>query len=524
MSENVCLSSWAELPLEILDKIFNFVPRLMVGSLGFVCKQWQCALHNQAVKYLNSCIKQQLIEERQLQKWGWNTAAATAPDHNVLDCNCVHLAFNFFTQKKRLKTDSNILRIRQVCNSIQCWCIMGEKIFLGCVEDGQEKFKVFNRLTPEAEPRVVSIPAHYQDGISWAGMSTYEDLLVVWLSGDQEQVVSLWNGNDEVWLEDLDISSRTPGNHNVEDVALSKNLIAVSFNGDQAARTLFWLVNTSQPTNLSTQFMGTVSHVYTFFEIKVFMNERFVGFYYRFDNDFSEELLVIDQKKLFNDNRSYVAERARLVDPNFAGNDWCSIEEVAFGQVIAFKMEPGKSVRLAGEMFDLFKFRIFNMVTGGVLCDIDLRPGIFPACWCGGNFLFLGTVGLPCQSNKEGILQVVTIDPRCRHISELKVLVDQKGVKKKPEDDLEDIEEDREKDNEKNEKDVFVHYGPTVRYSGTNFQDFKRGSLQQDKTELNFLQVRTYYRYWYPVVFTAGIAQYVVPVPGTSFSFSIYLP
>jgi hypothetical protein len=489
MSENVHTPSWAELPLEILDKIFSFIPRLMVGSVEFVCRQWQCALHNQAVQHLNSCIKQQLIEEKQLQKWGWNAAAATAPDHNILDCNCVDLAFSFFTQKKKLKAACNIPCIREViCSGSYCvfCCVVGEKIFLGFIDSRDKMFslKVVNRLTRETEPRVVLMPGHYQNGINCADGATHKDMFVVVLSGRPRiprVQVSLWNGNDEVCLEDLGISSRLQENYgNDANVALGENLLAVSY--CSAQETLLWRLNTSQPTNPSPQFMGTVRHVNFWFMLDVMMNESFFGFHYTSLS--SEELLVINQVNLFSDDRNSVAEQAQMARPGVAGNGWYRMEGVALGQWNIGQMEPGKSVRLAVETTEISKFKIFNMLTGGVLCDIDLRQGIFPACWCGGNFLFLGNSVLPGLPNKEGILQVVTIDPtHSRFIPELKIPVDEEVNKKDAEVSKEDNlvvscevnVEDCEKDIVEDDKeDIVVEYGPTVRYSGTDLQDFSR--------------------------------------------------
>jgi hypothetical protein len=111
---------------------------------------------------------------------------------------------------------------------------------------------------------VVPTPAHHQnDNIYTAQLLCHEDLLVVSLSGAKEKV-SLWDGKYEVWLEDLDISSRFPGNHRkAACVTLGKNLLALSFEGEPA-RTLIWRVDTSQPVNTSPKFTGTVLHARNF--------------------------------------------------------------------------------------------------------------------------------------------------------------------------------------------------------------------------------------------------------------------
>ena len=95
--ENVSGPSWELLPMEILEKIFGFLPRLSLGTVGIVCSQWENVVHRCAVKYMISCMDTGRLGEKQLERFGWKTSAAW--DHDNTKCSCIHLAFNFFTRK-----------------------------------------------------------------------------------------------------------------------------------------------------------------------------------------------------------------------------------------------------------------------------------------------------------------------------------------------------------------------------------------------------------------------------------------
>jgi hypothetical protein len=81
--------AWHLLPVEVLEKIINYVPRLLRPSLGDVCVQWAWALHSSALKYLTTSINLQRIEESHLSRLGWSRDI----NHDVSSCMCVDLAF-----------------------------------------------------------------------------------------------------------------------------------------------------------------------------------------------------------------------------------------------------------------------------------------------------------------------------------------------------------------------------------------------------------------------------------------------
>jgi len=100
MNEDDSTHSWSLLAPELLDKIFSYIlPRHLLSNVGLVCESWHNAVHYKAVKYLASCIENHLIEERELERWGWRSADAW--DHSSLDCSCIRLAFSFFIKQKK---------------------------------------------------------------------------------------------------------------------------------------------------------------------------------------------------------------------------------------------------------------------------------------------------------------------------------------------------------------------------------------------------------------------------------------
>jgi len=81
MSGDVSSASWAHLPTELLEKIFDRVPPLLLPNISMVCQSWQSTVHRLAVKYLTVCVQNKRIEEKQLEKWGWSSD--TAWEHNI---------------------------------------------------------------------------------------------------------------------------------------------------------------------------------------------------------------------------------------------------------------------------------------------------------------------------------------------------------------------------------------------------------------------------------------------------------
>jgi len=257
MCDNASAPSWALLPAELLEKIFESIPRLLLRNIGKVCRRWQNVLHRLAVKHLTSCIQNQLIEEKQLEKWGW--CSATALDHNILVCSCIHLAFNFFTRKENtfLAGGFSALPIR-MSGRIPVG-IMSDKLFFATAnEENMVYIKVINRLELESQPRMLKTLAAKN---LYVHMVCCENLLVVLVNTNQ---VSLWNGKNETWLADLDISSIIPDDYLYAcEVTVSKDLLTVhGYGNDLKERVVFFRLNTGEPAATLPQLIGTVKIKY----------------------------------------------------------------------------------------------------------------------------------------------------------------------------------------------------------------------------------------------------------------------
>jgi hypothetical protein len=57
MDKDVPPASWSLLPTEVLERIFEHVPRLLLPVMARVCTGWRNTLHRLAVKYLTLCIE-----------------------------------------------------------------------------------------------------------------------------------------------------------------------------------------------------------------------------------------------------------------------------------------------------------------------------------------------------------------------------------------------------------------------------------------------------------------------------------
>ncbi len=419
MSDNASNASWGLLPAELLEKIFESVPRLMLGNVGKVCTLWRDVVHRLAVKHLTNQIQNQLIEENQLERWGW-CSAATVLDHNILACSCIHLAFNFFSQKDKTFLGQGFAKqsFDRPGKGIPVG-IMADKLFFATAnEEKQVCLKVINRLKPECEPRLLETPAEQRNASLECGldvqMVSCENLLVVLVyEGGQ---VSLWNGKEETWLSDLDLSVHIPYDHfNILEVAVSKNLLAVSANvNSMEFRTHFFRVNTSQPAAFPPQFLGAVT-IPKFGLVNVHLNERWVGMRRLEDR----ELLVIKKAELFTEDQSQVADMAKVVDSQRAGSLWHEVRYVRNASYV--NLQPGNSSHLAVEFeaFDFtklpitscFGFSIISLDTGEILCQISNSVDLLPASWWGGGaFLFLKKLQPGVSKDDVVKLQVVTYD------------------------------------------------------------------------------------------------------------------
>jgi hypothetical protein len=426
MSDN---ASWGLLLAELLEKIFENVPWLMLGNIGKVCTHWRDVVHRLAVKHLTSGIQNQLIEEKQLERWGW--CSATAWDHSILSCPCIHLAFDFLPIREKTFPGQGFsgLSMNYATGRIPVG-IMTDKLFFATAdEEKQVSLKVINRQEPECQERILKSLAPQQktdydnsdcsdDYEDWekidavnVQMVCCENLLVVLVFETGQ--VSLWDGKNEAWLADLDISSVITHNPFLTyELTVSKDLLAVyvSGSGRRNNRVLFFRLNTGQPAATPPQLIGMVE--IKFGEISVHMNEKWVGLW----REIGRELVVIKKTELFSEDQSQVAKIAKVADPKQAINLWRNVGHAKDASYL--NLQPGSSNHLAVEhklfdktkpRHDAFSFTILNLETGEILCKISNTVNLFPASWWGDAFLFLRKLEA-CDSDESVKLQVVTCD------------------------------------------------------------------------------------------------------------------
>jgi hypothetical protein len=279
MSDNNASNApWALLPAELLEKIFDSVPWFMLGNIGTVCAHWRDVVHRLAVKHLTNRIQNHLIEEKQLERWGW--CSATAWDHNILACSCIHLDFNFFTSRRE-KTFSGRGFSKLAMDyerKIFPVGVMVDKLFFATAdkEKQQVSLKVVNRLEPDCQAKIIKIiVVQFEDDN--VQMVCCENLLVV-LFFETGQV-SLWDGKNETWLADLDISLGIPNNDHFysHEVTLNKDLLALYLYGSHLRnRVLFFRLNTSQTAATPPQLIGVVEINFQMLVV-VHMNEKWVA-------------------------------------------------------------------------------------------------------------------------------------------------------------------------------------------------------------------------------------------------------
>jgi hypothetical protein len=456
MKDDMPSSSWALLAPEMLDQIFQHVPRHMLSTVGHVCTAWQAVVHQQAVRYLTPRIQNHLIAENQLKRCGLSTAD-TIRDHRIENCSCIRLAFDSFVKTKgpyiARKTPW-----KSVIFSLRVGIIAGKVFFLNIDRENKVVLCVMNRLEPDSQPRTLAAPAEHQltvheENRKFLNMAACEDLLVLML----EDRVSLWSGRSETWLGDLDVATQIAVGPNVviSNISVGKNLLAVQLFGSREKNQVhFWQVDTSEPTGKSPKFLGTVglpanpralrrTRLTDDFVLsmvadsaRILINERFVGLFY----SGNEIILSIDRAELLTaDCCQHCHTRFQKADPDQPGSRWQLLQVddavvAAAGERIwsianhlganwdFAELEPGLSSRLALGWRRRAKFKIMDLITGQVLCRIAtgaMALLLSPASWCGGNFLMIKTLQRPDSDqpadDDQGEVQIMVLDlPSCQ--------------------------------------------------------------------------------------------------------------
>ena len=359
-------------------------------------------------------------------RWGWSSD--TAGDHDVLSCSCIHLAFNFFTSKERPHSaqkkpsqhfgDWNA-DVFTYYATLAC-SVIADKVFIaGFLDKDHVNLKVIDRLEPNTQSRflgTLALELHHQVHLNIVETAACDHLLAVLIGSSSARVakVSLWNVEDETWLVDLDI--KLSSHENVHDLAMSKNLLAVTvenfINKVKRVTTLFWQLNTSQPTATSAHFLTSLDFVRQYtgvspdwrpsYDPKLQMNERWICEW----SAGGLEIQFMKKSDIFSGIRSQLAEPVPSANAQDSGeHHWRSVRvgrdipaifSIRLVSISYVCLQPGNSSRLVVETkdhsyTDNHRYAVYfvDLSRGEVISKIDTGPDLNPASWCGGTFIFL---------------------------------------------------------------------------------------------------------------------------------------
>jgi hypothetical protein len=456
--------SWELLQLELLEKIYGFLPKILLRDVGLVCSHWAHAVHHCAVKYLTSCIESGCIVENQLERFGWRTSAAW--DHDNNKCSCVYLATHFFRKESFV-----VHGISQDClegKNVKISATVSDKIIYRVIDnDSKVSLHVINRLDSCKQSKVLALPIEQQERrqllrdlhMGSVQIVGWDNLLAVLFNGSTEKgKLFLWDGKEETWLEDIDISLMIQ-NCQAFDIAIANNLLAVTATfEDSQQKTLFWQVNTSQPDATPPHFLGKVTFPNKRL-VNFLINENWFGIWYYVH----KELVIIKKTKLFSTSLNQAVVKAQVVDPQQPENPWqlMKLNDMDYFHVNYVSLEPGTSNRLAVKAsmgkspFDK-RFQIFNLATGVVIHQVSLGINMHPACWWAGTFIFLKILA-EGRFGSEQEIQVMVFDPSGSRICSTVELLE-------------------------TEEACFLP-GPTVKYSGATNLSFSKHSMDMSRID-----------------------------------------
>jgi hypothetical protein len=182
---------------------------------------------------------------------------------------------------------------------------------------------------------------------------------------------------------------------------MRKNLLAVTaaiqsrIENRKSYKTLFWQVNTNQPTATSSHFVTSVDVPAAWRMINVQMNEKLICEW----PDIGIELLCMKKSDIFSGIQSQLAEPALTAHSQESGDPWRRVK-LDFQGTVKFTsvcLEPGNSSRLAVEINGHYPYSndgsyilLVDLSRGEVIRKIEtLRSDLHPASWCGGTLIFL---------------------------------------------------------------------------------------------------------------------------------------
>ncbi len=392
--------------MELLEKIFSFVPKHLLNNIGLVCSRWKDAVHYSAVKLLMRCITAGQLEEKQIARFGWRTSAAW--DHDNDKCSCIDLAFNFFNRKSSVLVQG----ISQEClddGFDHNPATMSDKVIYMVIENESKlSLRVIDRLDAGSQPQVLELPTEQESDSIFNTFFTQivacDNMLAVLFRNSSEILkVFLWNRESETWLADLDNTHLIPETYDLF-LTISRNLLAVTAISDGAcSKSFFWRLDTKHPDASSPLFLGIVTGNTGNYVSSVTMNDKWIVLCY------SDGIRSIESTRLFCGDQNQVAVEAQQVDPGLPQNPWQLVKlnemEIDYESVT---LEPGSSSRLGIPLDNYNIFQILNLATGETVCRVSLGSNLHPVSWLNGNFLLFKELEPNSDNGKR--FQIVVFD------------------------------------------------------------------------------------------------------------------
>jgi F-box-like len=339
-SEDYCSTyakpmSWAQLPAEILDIIFQNIPECDKFKVSQVCKHWRYSIHSSALRVIDNLVKRKLIDKRKVDRW----ACSILNDHDWEACTCIDAAYDNYPFKEKTIPKGTQVRMRKHTDSIEC-CMSSNHIII--LQDSYERhypLEVIDRVNPNKPVKIINTPGQKlkcngkRSRTFVSSLHQYNNLMVVlersFESYDHKIILSFWDLQDkpslfktenlmekfpaEVWCTN-DSEDVVP-ELNYMDIAINTEIMAVFLaielaneNDDENAiiqnKTLLYQVNTAEPSQYPDvlQLLKIVTHRESYLD--------------RLDNCFAPADIIFNDKYLIcllrNENGTHCTEISEI--------------------------------------------------------------------------------------------------------------------------------------------------------------------------------------------------------------------
>jgi hypothetical protein len=243
----------------------------------------------------------------------------------------------------------------------------------------------------------------------------FEDILII--HRRSSPWVSLWNGQNETWLSDIDLSLLIPCDYaRGVHVALSKDLLAVVVcHGNLEHRVLFFRIKTSQPVSETPQFMSMKQFPVDTFSVRgVSINEKWCIF----ETGYELKVFALRLSDLFSKDQNHVGDVANVANYQEAEDPWRPLNHVLASNLVHIRdlsLKPGNSGLLAVDLqmrgFSHRTFKIVNLDTSETLITIsNEKMDLFHLNWCGDAFLYLKELPLSDDTENSSKFRLVILD------------------------------------------------------------------------------------------------------------------